>query len=83
MRRRNRLVLIHHRAAQIVQFALAIRHYTALCNGKKLGWSHYASLFGGQLLASRQAASLTLLEILSLSPRYRIVLMLNAVIGSG
>ena len=65
VRRRNRLILIHHRAAQIVQLTLAVRHYTTLCNGMKFGRCHYACLFGGHLLASRQAASLALLEILS------------------
>ena len=49
----------------------------------KFGRCHYASLFGGHLLASRQAASLALLEILSFSLRHDLVLMPNAVIGSG
>ena len=83
VRRRDRLVLIHHRAAQIVQLTLAVRHYTTLGNGMKFGRCHYARLFGGHLLASCQAASLALLEILSLSLRHDLVLMPNAVIGSG
>ena len=83
VRRGNRLILIHHRAAQIVQLTLAVRHYTTLCRGMKLGRCNNACLFGGQLLASRQAASLALLGIRALSLRQDLVLMHNAVIGSG
>ena len=83
MRRRNRLVFVNHRATQIVQFTLAIRHYSTLCCGMKLSWCHYASLFGGNLVATCQAVTQALLEILLVSLVNHLILMHDAVISSG